>query len=454
MQQIFPLRKTDETHGMIELPQSLSQPDIDKVRQLAFSTRHVPCRLIYNEEANEIRLSGDLWEELSIPHEEQVHVFPNEDTLHIGPLIGIFTAGFTNHDLRPVGQRSRLISNFLSVSSDIGAFCFVFGHHNIDWENAMIKGSFYQKGHWQQITVPFPDVIYDRLPNRKTEQLQHLQQVKQRLQHDYLIPWFNPAFFDKWDIHEYLQADDRSFTYLPETHLNPSHAKIKSLVDAYGQVFLKPTKGSLGIGIHEVEKSKESQGYNCRFHNGKTNRLRQFQTVEALMKQQFPEDKVEHILVQEGIERQRIGDRVFDFRIHTNKNTNDDWVIGAMAAKVAGPDSITTHVNHGGDVKTVQEVFKNVQRRKNIVQQLKHAALNLSVVIEEATEGVIAEVGFDLGVDQHDNIWLFEANAKPGRHIFNHPKLQDADRVTRKLPMAYAVHLAEKAITQPDLVYM
>lgn len=453
MQQTLPLRKMEETTGTVYLPHTFARHGNEEVLELVFSTKHVPCRVVYSEEADDIQISSNLWERLCIPHEEQIHVLSNEDTLHIGPIIGIFTAGFTDQDLRPIGQRTRLFADFLSVSSDIGAFCYVFGYHNIDWENALVDGFFYLENHWQQITVPLPDVIYDRLPNRKTEQLKHLQDVKKRLQDDYLIPWFNPGFFDKWDIQQHLQTDERSLPYLPETHLNPPHAKIESMIDSYGKVFLKPTKGSLGIGIHEVEKSEDGHGYDCRFHNGKVDRLRQFETVGALMKQQFPENKVDHLLVQEGIDLQRRGGRVFDFRIHTNKNTDGDWIVSAIAAKVAGPDSVTTHVNYGGEVKTIEEVLKSVQSRRNIQTKLKRAVLDMSAVIEEKTEGIVAEVGFDLGVDQDENVWLFEANAKPGRHIFTHPKLKDANLATRTLPMSYAVSLAEQAITKPALVY-
>lgn len=453
MQHMLPLRKTDEATGTVYLPQSFARHGNDEALQLAFSTKNELCRVVYNEEADDIRISSDLWEKLHIPHEEQVHIFRNEGTLHIGPIVGIFTAGFTGQDLRPIGQRTRLFSDFLSVSSDIGAFCFVFGYHNIDWENALVEGFFYREGSWQQITAPLPDVIYDRLPNRRTEQLEQLQQIKQRLQDDYLIPWFNPGFFDKWDIQQRQQTDDRSVPYLPETYLNPSLEKIESLLDSYGRVFLKPTKGSLGIGIHEVEKSEDNHGYYCRFHNGKENRLRHFQTVSALMKQQFPKNKIDRLLVQEGIDLQKRGGRSFDFRIHTNKNTSGDWVISAIAVKVAGPESVTTHVNYGGEVKTVEEVFKNVQSRRNILEKLKRAVLDMSAVIEETTEGIVAELGFDLGVDQDENVWLFEANAKPGRHIFAHPKLKDADLATRKLPMSYAVFLAEKVVNEPAAVY-
>lgn len=42
--------------------------------------------------------------------------------------------------------------------------------------------------------VPLPNVIYDRLPNRKAENYKPIVRAKRKLEHDYAIPWFNPGF--------------------------------------------------------------------------------------------------------------------------------------------------------------------------------------------------------------------------------------------------------------------
>ena len=39
--------------------------------------------------------------------------------------------------------------------------------------------------------------------------------------------------------------------------------------------------------------------------------------------------------------------------------------------------------------------------------------------------GHIGEIGFDLGIDQTGAIWMFEANSRPGREIFQHVSLKN-----------------------------
>ena len=65
--------------------------------------------------------------------------------------------------------------------------------------------------------------------------------------------------------------------------------------------------------------------------------------------------------------------------------------------------------------------------------------MDLAVAIEKHLDGIIGEIGFDFGIDTNGNVWLFEANSKPGRSIFSHPGLKDSDVLTRKLTLSYAI---------------
>ncbi|HEU5140808.1 MAG TPA: YheC/YheD family protein, partial [Bacillales bacterium] len=237
MNQSLKLRKTEQTTGIVELPGHYRQQMTERINWLAFSTRRTPCRVVFSDSREDILVSEDLWEALRLPYEENVHLFCKDNTLHVGPLIGIFTAGFTDYSLRPIGERTQFFAKFLSVADQVGAFCFVFGRHHINWEEGTMNGFFYRGDGWQQIKVPFPDVIYDRLPNRRTERLIRFQSVKRQLQDDYLIPWFNPGFFDKWHMHELLQTDDRAFPYLPETFSNPSLDTLERMLDTFNRIY-------------------------------------------------------------------------------------------------------------------------------------------------------------------------------------------------------------------------
>lgn len=442
------------TGNLITLPKSLYRND-DLLSFITFGVRTSECKVTFStSSSNQILISPSLWEHLSIPYEGYIHTILNNETLHLGPLVGIFTAGFTGSNLRPIGDRSFLFAKMASHEKQLGTFTFVFGAHHINWEKGTINGYFYHKNGWIQKEVPFPHVVYDRLPNRKTENYKPLQSIKKRLQSDYLIPWFNSGFFNKWEIHKILNKDTRIKPFLPTTIKDPSVKEIKELLYKYRHIFLKPANGSLGLGIHQIIYSAADQSYYCRFNNNGENFLRKYSTLDKLLKYQLGDKSLETYIAQQGIDLLRIDHKPIDFRVHTNKNNKGTWEITAIAAKIAGTGSPTTHLKNGGKIKTLDELNVDQIKKIELVNQLTDLTLLTSQVLEEQLEGLLGEIGFDIGVDKDGNVWLFEANSKPGRSIFNHPKLKQDDLRTRRMPFTYALYLTEKTVKTPGELFL
>lgn len=90
----------------------------------------------------------------------------------------------------------------------------------------------------------------------------------------------------------------------------------------------------------------------------------------------------------------------------------------AIAVKISGKNSITTHLSNGGTVKTLAEVYDDPAERVEVIKKLSAAALTASHVLHDHIEGFIGEIGFDFGIDQNGKVWMFEANSRPGRSIF------------------------------------
>jgi YheC/D like ATP-grasp len=193
---------------------------------------------------------------------------------------------------------------------------------------------------------------------------------------------------------------------------------------------------------------KHDQVYYCRYKNeAHQNKLQRFSSLEAMMNHVFRNRTLENLIVQQGIPLIRFEKRPADFRVHTNKDSQGNWQVTAIAAKIAGAGSVTTHIKNGGSVKTLKELFSDQEKAEEIEQKLSIAAIILSKSMEKHLDGIIAEIGFDFGIDKHGHVWMFEANSKPGRSIFSHPKLKEFELLTRKLSLDYAIYLAEQSIT-------
>ncbi len=450
-------------HYLIEVAQNdqcivFCPPELirDKeIKKIAFGSKSMEVEFRNHPDRNDqIVISRKIQNGIQFPDfKVPLHAFLEGEILYIGPLVGIFTSGFTSLSQQPIGERTLFFAKLLSVNKSVGALAFVFGEQHIDWKQGTIEGYFFHDHAWHTVEIPFPNVIYDRLPNRKSEENPKLIKVRDRLQKEYLIPWYNPGFFNKLDIYERLQHDESVSIYLPETFPFTSFSSIETLLSKFGHIFIKPKNGSLGLGVHQIIYDKLSDHYYCRYQDvDGINRLRKYSSLERLFQSVFAHQSLERMLVQQGIHLLRKEQRSVDFRVHTNKDEFGKWHVTAIAAKIAGHGSVTTHVRSGGDIKTIAEIFPK-DECDVYSEKLSNAALLLSTALDKNIEGIIGEIGFDLGIDRNGEVWLFEANSKPGRSIFSHPELKEFDLLTRKLSIAFAVFLTEQSLLHPEELF-
>ncbi|UUD43592.1 MULTISPECIES: YheC/YheD family protein [Bacillus] len=430
----------------IHLPIHFKQQNA--IYSLALGSRLVDdFTITYHQQTHKILLSKDLYIDLLIPYQSKADVIIADHTLFIGPLIGIFTAGF-EQSTQPLGARSDFFIRLLQSCKQHAGFAYVFGTHSIDWEKGIVEGLLYQEERWVKKQLPLPSVVYDRLPSRKAAQSAFIQDTKRKLTQDYDIPWFNPYFFNKWHIHEQLLTDKRTLSFLPHSiQLDPVDAisKIETLLHLHHVIYLKPTNGSHGDGIYQLKSVHN--GIIVRSNKGKSI---SYDSVDHFVKQLRKDCVIHEIIAQQGIELLHIDNQPLDFRVHTNKNKYGHWTVTAAAAKVSGNQTVTTHQLHGGSVKTLYDVFPEEKKRLQILQQLSHTAITLSQVIDENMPGHIGEIGFDLGIDHTGAIWMFEANSRPGREIFQHASLKKSEWLIGKRIVDYTSYLSQTALTTTD----
>ena len=435
-------------------PRSLTLPYIfsrtSPLASLSFGSRHVACENIeiHHTYAQEIIIGEQIAKELLLPPSTAIHAFTQNQTLIFGPLIGIFTTGFTESASQPIGDRSIGFHDLIIPSDSLHPFVFLFGAQHINWDEETIDGYFFKEENWVQCKVPFPNVIYDRLPNRQAENYKPISRAKKRLQTKYAIPWFNPGFFNKWNIHQLLIHEETVAALLPQTEAFQHFEQIEQFLSSYKHVYLKPIHGSFGRNIYQIFYSNAENCYYCRYREQTQNKLRKYHSLETLINHVMQGQDLKTFIVQQGIVLLRIGGQPVDFRIHTNKNRFGNWRISAIVAKIAGKGSMTTHINSGGEVKLLEDIFPDTTERVRITNKLTDAALQLSSTVDQRMEGNIGEIGFDLGVDKDEKVWLFEANSKPGRTAFQSKQLQEYSKLTRQLFYEYALHLTENQLSR------
>lgn len=251
---IYPLVIDDNESNTVILPSSLKAEGRTAV---AFGSFLAPCTIISSSgPSDSIIVAGDVAQRLLIPFAAKVHVFLTDEAVHIGPLVGVFTAGFTKSPHRPVGGRSFFFAKLLAQEKQVGGFAFLFGLPHIDWEHGTVNGYFYTERCWERHTVPLPTVIYNRLPNRRIENDDMFQTVTKTLQTAYGIPVFNGRFFNKWEVYRRLAVHRDARPYLPETSAYVTRQTIEQFLNRYTGAYVKPADGSLGRGIYHLVKKR------------------------------------------------------------------------------------------------------------------------------------------------------------------------------------------------------
>lgn len=228
--------------------------------------------------------------------------------------------------------------------------------------------------------------------------------------------------------------------------MNPSMDKIKEMLDRHQFVYYKPSAGSLGQGIFRLTYLPK-RGYYARFRKPGGNVLLRFTSFKKLatMLQARLGSRTKDYVVQQGIRLIEIDGCPIDFRFHMHKNGNNEWVVVGVGAKKAGKGSITTHIKNGGSLMTPEHALSKTfgDRAQEILQKSKNTAIKLAEAIEFHHKHLLGEIGFDLGIDQEAQVWMFEANAKPGRSIFRHPSLRTEGKASVEHILAHCMYLSK-----------
>lgn len=364
--------------------------------------------------------------------------------VQLGPLVGVLSDGPTA-SASPFGSRTGFIKQLLREGGN-RCYIFAFTPRDIDWQQERVNGYFLTEGgRFERKLVPLPDVVYNRLPSRRAEVSPAINQLRERFIRK-RIPFFNWGFFNKSDVYRLLENDGAANRYVPETHNAPSSETIREMLDRHHFVYYKPSAGSLGHGIYRLTYLPK-RGYFARYRKNGKNVLLRFSTFDSLMRmlQSRHGRSLNNYIVQQGIRLIEIDGCPLDFRFHMHKNGLNEWVVVGIGAKKAGRGSVTTHLKNGGSLMTPQQALGRVfgARADEVLQRAKQTAVKLAESLEQQQRHLLGEIGFDFGIDQDEEIWMFEANAKPGRSIFRHPSLKTEGRSSVQHILDHCLYLSK-----------
>ncbi|WP_051287430.1 YheC/YheD family protein [Paenibacillus taiwanensis] len=365
--------------------------------------------------------------------------------VHSKPLIGILTDVVFSSTHYPFGSRTPFMKQLVNEGLHKGKF-IIFGPTDIRLrEGKVLAYTLDERGRWNRHLSRLPDVVYNRLLNRKMEKSVGILKLRRLFQNNN-IPVFNWSYFNKTDVYQLVSRHKAMHKHIPEYYVNPTVKQLQQMLNRHQFVYLKPTAGSLGIGIYKVALLPDKK-FLLRYRQDGVNRQMSFHALQDVMKflRQQEGSKLKHYFVQQGIQLLELHHCPVDFRVHVHKDGDKGWCIAGIGAKKAGLGSITTHQRSGGQILTPEQALTQTLGRSatKLLQEAKQVAIQLAEAIEQQYSHLVGEIGFDLGIDKSGRIWMFEANSKPGRAIFKHPALKARGKASIRYIVNHCVYLGK-----------
>lgn len=356
----------------------------------------------------------------------RVRITQRQGSLAVGPLLGILTVR-RGSDFK--GNKKNYI-DIIHTARQLGAFVFIFTVEDINWNKHSTGAFLYdEKLGWTHVTgLPLPNVVYNRIPYREDEMKDEVQLALKRLQAVPHLKLYNTQFFNKWSLYEDLGKNPRVSKYIPESQKLHSFREFSLMLNKHSLLYLKPIAGKAGKGIMRLETA---DGIHTLKIPGERKVLaKRFRDATSLWNELRTKISTGYV-VQEGIPLLTYQGRSFDIRILVQKDGTGTWKPSGAGIRVAGKNSITTHVPRGGSIASPDVVLRKVMSESEytaFMNRLKNTALEIAAALEE-TYPSLGEFSMDLGLTKDGSLWFFEANAKPMKFDEPHIRKTSLERI-------------------------
>ena len=356
----------------------------------------------------------------------KIKVISDRGSFTVGPLIGILTVkrgtGFK-------GNKKNFI-DIIQTAKGLGALVYVFNVEDIQWSTKTTGAFLYNEKEesWNYIaSMPLPHVVYNRIPYREDEEKNYVQSALKQFKSMPNLHIYNSHFFNKWHLYEKLGKESRVSHYIPDSVKCNSSKDLLKMLRKHALLYLKPIDGKAGKGIMTIET--KTNGWILKQRIGEKTITKSFQSEHQLWMMIRSRMQIGYV-IQQGIPLATYEGRFFDIRVLIQKDITGTFRVSGIGIRVAGKNSITTHVPRGGSIASPDAVLGQVRSAdyNEFMKRLNKTVLELASALESHYPG-LGEMSMDIGLDNDGGLWFFEANAKPMKFDEPHIRKTSLERI-------------------------
>ena len=317
--------------------------------------------------------------------------------------------GYLHYRKKPFGLNRAYA--FAAVAKAEGAELLYFSPGAIDGDR--IHGYIYAGGEWARASSRYPDVVYN---TAGFDSEKHLEAVE-KLQRE--VPFTSFSVGDKMTVYNNLTRYGKFSDYLIPTETVLSEGHLRSLLEKYADIVLKPSSGRQGLNIHRLQKGGGIPD----------------PVLRLIAEEEYIVQPTVHCRTKSG--------EPYDFRLHVQKGRGGEWMPPYIYPRISSDGEIACNISRGGHTRDLSDFLAAEfgAGGYDMERYLKVFAMQLAAHLDEIQKDLygeeLDELGIDAGLDKR--LYIYEVNWRPG-----HPPFINIDLSVVRNTVRYAIFLAEK----------
>ncbi|QWU16308.1 YheC/D like ATP-grasp [Paenibacillus sophorae] len=258
----------------------------------------------------------------------------------------------------------------------------------------------------------------------------------------------------KWAKTEVILLNRSLMPYIPDTR-KYDPAALSEMLGLYETVYIKPDRGTYGSGVMRAERrslnltpsgteksgGNEEEGshssilYILRYGT----KAQAYRSIEELHQAIAERTQERFYLIQKGIGLLCYKKLPFDLRVLVQKSPEGRWETTGLLGRVAAPQKIVTNYHNGGRVLSVEPLLAEHMKHNELlamITHLKNLGADTGRQLETAFPGM-KEIGLDVAMDDHHDLWILEVNTLPSLVVFKMFEDKAIYRKIRRYAAAY-----------------
>ncbi|HEY8552095.1 MAG TPA: YheC/YheD family protein, partial [Thermaerobacter sp.] len=369
--------------------------------QLGRAVVRVPY--VWEPDRSTLALPAEVLDAFGFDRGQEVYALPADAgrRLVVGPLVGIWV---TPAMLRSWKRGVRLLNQEARAA---GGLPFFFDLEGVDRARGRIRGWTWQGGRLRPVTMPLPDVIYNRATFPDPGPRAAARSLRRALWEDDAIPFVNLASgFPKWETYQALRFFAATRPLVPETARLDAPAALAAFLSRHRLVFVKADGGSHGTEV--VRLRAAGGGWWIEGQVGRQ-RLRTRAADPAQVAELLSRSVAGGVwVVQQGIQLPRVNGRRWDLRVEVKKDGTGTWTVPVIVVRLGNPATVTTNISRGGtpfELEAFRRRFGPLPALSGLKAKAIRVALRVAFALE-ARFGPLGEIGVDIGLDPQGRPWV------------------------------------------------